>query len=95
MQGQSTYVRKLFAVTEAITKFCHYLLGHQFTIHTICQQTIQTPEQQRWLPKLLGFAFVIEYKPWKDNIVADALSRCFTLTYSQSQESFFKELKLL
>lgn len=102
MQNQSAYVSELFVVTEAVTKFWHYLLWHQFTIRTdqqalrhICQQTIQTPKQQRWLPKLLGFDFVIEYKLSKDNVAADALSRCFALTSSQTQASFLTELQSL
>lgn len=38
---------------------------------------------------------MIEYKPERDNLAIDALSRCFYLTSSQSQESFFTELQLL
>lgn len=30
MQKQSTYVRELYAISEAISKFRHYLLGHKF-----------------------------------------------------------------
>ena len=39
------------------------------------EQRIATPSQQKWLAKLLGFAFVMEYKKGCDNRVADALSR--------------------
>lgn len=89
MQKKSAYVRELYVVTESVNKFRHYLLGHPFTIKTdqealkhLCQQTIQTPEQQRWLPKLLGYDFKIEYKLGKENIGADALSRSFFLDFS-------------
>jgi hypothetical protein len=50
-------------------------------------QVIQTPEQQFYLAKLLGFSYEIVYKPGAQNRVADALSRmpepaqsCFILT---------------
>lgn len=81
MQHQSTYVRELYAISEAIAKFRHYLLGHKFIIRTdqkslrsLHDQSIQTPEQQAWLHKFLGYDFSIEYKSGKDNIAADSLS---------------------
>lgn len=43
----------------------------------ILTQPIHTPEQQKYLIKLLGFDFDIQYKPGHTNIVADALSREF------------------
>ncbi|KAK4421920.1 hypothetical protein Salat_2142700 [Sesamum alatum] len=54
MQTSSTYVRELFAITEAVKKWRHYLLGHTFCIFTdhrslkeLVAQTIQTSEQQQ------------------------------------------------
>ncbi|XP_028794470.1 uncharacterized protein LOC114750095 [Neltuma alba] len=82
MQAQSAYVRELYAITQAVAKFRHYLFGHHFIIRTdqeslkhIKGQIIQTPEQEAYLPKLMGYDFSIEYKPGKSNAAADALSR--------------------
>ncbi|GJT99430.1 ty3-gypsy retrotransposon protein [Tanacetum coccineum] len=82
MQGNSTYVRELYAITEAIKKWRQYLLGRRFRVFTdhhslkhLLTQTIQTPEQHKWLTKLLGYDFELHYKPGKENKVADALSR--------------------
>ncbi|WVY91245.1 hypothetical protein V8G54_036759 [Vigna mungo] len=90
MQKQSTYTREFYAITEAIAKFRHYLLGHKFVIRTdqkglksLMEQAIHTPEQQKWLHKLLGYDFTIEYKPGKDNIAADSLSRFCFMAWSQ------------
>ena len=34
LQKQGAYVRELYAITESLAKFRHYLLGHQFIIRT-------------------------------------------------------------
>ena len=41
---------------------------------------IATPTQQKWLAKLLGYVFVVEYKNRVDNKVINALSRKFEST---------------
>ncbi|KAL4587069.1 hypothetical protein LXL04_011719 [Taraxacum kok-saghyz] len=78
----STYVRELYAITEAIKKWRQYLLGRRFHVFTdqrslkhLLSQVIQTPEQHKWATKLLGYKFEVYYKPGKENRVADALSR--------------------
>lgn len=38
-------------------------------------QAIQTPEQKKYLARLLGFDYVIQYRTGKSNVVADTLSR--------------------
>lgn len=82
MQQASTYVHELHAITTAVRKWRHYLLGHPFFILTdhrslkeLMTQVIQTPEQQHYMAKLLGFDYKIQYKLGAQNIVADALSR--------------------
>jgi hypothetical protein len=47
----------------------------QRSLKYLWSQKISTTAQQKWLYKLMGFNFSIEYKKGKENIVADALSR--------------------
>ncbi|KAK2380216.1 hypothetical protein QL285_035697 [Trifolium repens] len=82
MSVASAYEREMFAITAAVKKWRHYLLGRHFRIFTDQQslrglfaQTIQTPAQHKWLTKLLGFDYEIHYTPGRANVVADALSR--------------------
>ncbi|MCH79693.1 Ty3/gypsy retrotransposon protein [Trifolium medium] len=98
-QKQSAYIRELLAITEALAKFRHYLLGHKFIIKTdqkslknLLDQSLQTPEQQAWLHKFIGFDFTIEYKPGKENVPADALSRMYMLAWSEPKTQFIQEL---
>lgn len=108
MLQASTYVRELCAITTAVKKWRTYLLGRKFIIYTdqrslreLMTQVVQTPEQQFYLAKLLGYSYEIIYKPGAQNRVADALSRmhgaepqCFTLTiphwefFNKLQQSF-------
>jgi hypothetical protein len=78
----STYEKELLALVAAVKKWRPYVLGHPLTIKTdhqslkfLLEQKIGTPMQQRWVSKLLGYDFVVEYKKGQDNKVADALSR--------------------
>ena len=86
----SVIVREMYSITESVKKWRQYLLGNHFKIftdqkslNTLLSQTIQTPEQQKWTAKLQGYDFEILYKPGKQNIVADALSRQETPNPSQ------------
>ena len=78
----SAYVRELAAITNAIKKWRQYLLGHHFEILTdhqslkeLMTQAVQTPEQHRYLSRLLGYDYSIRYRSGRTNVVADALSR--------------------
>ena len=58
------------------------MLGYRFIVRTdqqalkhLLEQKIGTPFQQRWITKLLGFDFSVEYRSGKSNKAADALSR--------------------
>ena len=72
----------MLALATAVKKWRLYLLGRPFIVRTdhqslkfLLEQRIATPAQQKWLAKLLGYAFIVEYKKGIENKVADALSR--------------------
>ncbi|RVW48758.1 Transposon Tf2-8 polyprotein [Vitis vinifera] len=84
-QSLSTYAREMLAIIVAIQTWRPYLLGRRFTIQTdqrslkyLLEQRILTPEQQKWMSKLVGYDYEIVYKPGKTNQAADALSRNMT-----------------
>ncbi|PNX94328.1 Ty3/gypsy retrotransposon protein, partial [Trifolium pratense] len=100
MLQASTYVRELCAITTAVKKWRTYLLGNTFAIYTdqrslreLMTQVIQTPEQQFYLAKLLGYSYEIIYKPGPQNRVADALSRVHCLVLTIPQMDFLTTFK--
>ncbi|WVY96659.1 hypothetical protein V8G54_028810 [Vigna mungo] len=99
MQKQFVYIREFYAIIEALAKFRHYLLGHKFIVKTdqkslkeLLEQQLQTPEQQQWLPKFLGYDFTIQYKPGKENVPADAFSRSCVLAWSESDFKWLEQI---
>ncbi|XP_042510970.1 uncharacterized protein LOC122086287 [Macadamia integrifolia] len=98
MATTSTYVKELYAISQAVQKWRQYLLGRQFIIKTdhrslknLMTQVIQTLEQQQYLSKLLGFVYTIVYKPGKENEAADALSRLPETDLSESALQSYTE----
>lgn len=81
-QDLSTYEKELLAIVMATQKWHTYLQGNHLIIKTdhqslkyLLEQRLSTLLQQKWLAKLMGLDYTIEYKKGKKNIVADALSR--------------------
>jgi hypothetical protein len=56
-------------------------------------QVIQTPEQQFYLAKLLGYSYEIVYKPGAQNRVADALSRVHCMMITVPHPDFVMKFK--
>ncbi|GJZ69008.1 hypothetical protein Tco_0632558, partial [Tanacetum coccineum] len=55
---------------------CQFIICNDHrSIKELMQQVIQTPLQQKYMRKLMGFDFGIEYKSGASNLVADALPR--------------------
>jgi len=77
-----THEQELLAVVHALKTWRYYLDGSHFIVYTD-HATLQhfptqpnlTRRQARWMELLQEYDFVFKYKPGKDNIVPDALSR--------------------
>ena len=69
------------AIVFAIQKWHHYVLGNKFIVQTdqrslkyMLEHRIINSGYQKWVTKLLGFDFEIQFQPRLDNKAVDALS---------------------
>lgn len=81
--GLPAYERELIGLVQAVRHRRAYLWGQPFMVRTdhyslkfLLDQRLSTIPQHRWVSKLIGFDFSVEFKPDRTNVVADALSRC-------------------
>lgn len=77
----SVYDKEMLGVVLAVQHWHPYLLGQRFTILTdhntikhFLEQRITTPTQEKWLLKLLGYNYDIQYRTGTNNAGPDALS---------------------
>ncbi|KAF4700210.1 hypothetical protein FOZ62_000575, partial [Perkinsus olseni] len=76
------YEREAFAIFRSLDRFRNLLLGYHlelivYTDHKplTFMATSTTPKVQRWMLSLCQYEFTVKYRPGKENVVADALSR--------------------
>ncbi|WZZ64683.1 hypothetical protein YC2023_076053 [Brassica napus] len=81
-----TYDQELYALVRALQTWQHYLWPKEFIIHTDHQSLKHLKGQQKlnkrhacWVEFIETFPYVIKYKQGKENVVADALCRRYTL----------------
>lgn len=82
----SSIEKEACAIVESIRKWRHFLIGHHFKLITDQQalsfifnlnhsSKIKNDKIMRWRLELSCYSFDIVYRPGRDNIVADTLSR--------------------
>jgi hypothetical protein len=77
----ATYERELIGLVQSVRHWRPYLWERRFVVRTdyrslrfLLDQHLTTIPQHQWASKLLGYDFVVEYKPGALNVIADALS---------------------
>ena len=81
-QVLSVYEKEMLAILAAVKKWNAYLIGRHFQIKTdhyslkfLLDQQANTPTQQIWVVKMMGYNYEIVFRKGSTNTVADALSR--------------------
>jgi hypothetical protein len=76
------YERELIGLIEAVRHWWPYLWTRPFMVRTdhfslkyLLDQRLSTIPQHAWVSKLFRHQFSVEFKPRRQNVVADALSR--------------------
>jgi hypothetical protein len=82
----STYDKELYALVRTLQTWQHYLWPHEFIIHSdhealkhIRTQTNLNRRHASWVEFIESFPYIIKHKNEKENIIADALSRRYTV----------------
>ena len=92
----STIEKEACAIVEALRKWRHYLIGRYFILITDQKSVsfmfnqshtskIKNDKIERWRLELSCYKYDIIYRPGKDNITADALSRVSASIHSKNK----------
>jgi hypothetical protein len=82
----STYDKELYDLVRSLETWRHYLWPTKFVIHSdheslkyLHSQNNLNRRHAKWVEFIESFPYIIRHKKGKDNIIADALSRRYTL----------------
>jgi transposase InsO family protein len=82
----STYDKELYALVRTLHTWQHYLWHREFIIHSdhealkhIRTQTNLNRRHASWVEFIESFPYIIKHKNGKENVIADALSRRYTM----------------
>jgi hypothetical protein len=85
-QRYSTYDKELYALVRTLQTWQHYLWHREFIIHSdhealqhIRRQTNLNRCHANWVAFIESFPYIIKHKNGKKNVIADALSRRYTM----------------
>lgn len=88
---KSIYEKELMSIVFAVAKWRSYLRGRKFIMRTnqhrlkfLLLERVIDFEYQKWVLKLMGINFDIEYRSGASNRVANALSRQQAADFSHS-----------
>src|SRR5438128_7671754 len=82
----STYDKELYALVRVLQTWQHYLWSKEFVIHSdheslkyLKGQANPNKRHAKWIEFIESFPYIIKHKKGKDNVIADALSRRYTM----------------
>jgi hypothetical protein len=91
----STYDKELYALVRVLDTLQHYLWPKEFVIHSnheslkhIRGQAKLNKHHAKWVEFIETFPYIIKHKKEKENVIADALSRRYTML-SKLDHKFF------
>jgi hypothetical protein len=99
----STYDKELYALVRVLETWQHYLLLKEFVIHSDheslkhirCQAKLNK-HHAKWVEFIETFSYIIQHKKWKENVIADVLSRRYTMLSQLDHKIFcLKSIKEL
>jgi hypothetical protein len=99
----STYDKKLYALVCVLETWQHYLWPKEFVIHSDHESLKHVRGQEKlnkrhakWVEFIKTFPYIIKHKKGKENVIADTLSRCYTMLSQLDHKIFgLKSIKEL